>query len=130
MQKIDYTVEAKTAVEETVELLTKELGTRGFGVLSKIDVQKIIKQKLGADMDGYVILDICSPRDAKEAIDAHKDVGLILPCKMTVYEDHGKVVISLYKPTEAIRLLGFDDLKSLAEHAEKELMLAMNSLAA
>ena len=112
-----------------MELLTKELGTRGFGVLSKIDVQKTITQKLGEDMDPYVILDVCSPKQAKQAIDAHKDVGLILPCKMTVYKDKGKVLISLYRPTEAIKLLGYDDLKDLAMHAEKELKLAMDSFA-
>jgi uncharacterized protein (DUF302 family) len=126
--KIDYTIETRRDVGETVELLTRALNSKGFGVLSTIDVRKIIKQKLGEDMNDYVILDICSPRDAKQAIDAHKDVELILPCKMTVFEDRGRIMISLYKPTEAIKLLGFEDLNPLAQHAEKELRSAMDSL--
>ncbi|MDG6905116.1 MAG: DUF302 domain-containing protein [Nitrososphaerota archaeon] len=127
---IDYTVEAKDSVEETVELLIKTLNSRGFGVLSRIDVHKIIKQKLGEDIEPYVILDVCNPRQAKEALTAHKEVGLIVPCKMTVFEDHGKVLVSLYKPREMIKVLGFQDLQPLAEHAEKELRLAMDSIVA
>ena len=101
--------------------------------LSNIDVKKIIKEKLGEDMNSYVILDVCSPRHAKKAIDVHKEVGLILPCKITVYEDlangMGKTVVSLYKPGEAIKVLGFEDLRSLAEEVERELTEAVNAVA-
>ncbi|MHB1867512.1 MAG: DUF302 domain-containing protein [Nitrososphaerales archaeon] len=127
-RKIDYTIEAGGKVEETVDRLIKEFSSRGFGVLSNINVQKIIKEKLKEDIDSYVILDVCSPKHAKKAIDAHKGVGLILPCKVTVFQDHGKVWVSLYKPTEAINLLGYEDLNSLAAQVEDELKRAIDTL--
>jgi len=118
---IGFTVRASGTVAETVQQLTEELKKKSFGVLSNIDVRKIIKEKLGEEMDSYVILDVCNPKHAKKALDAHKEVGLVLPCKITIFEDRGKVWVSLYKPTEAIAVLGFEDLKPLAEEVEKEL---------
>ena len=125
---VGFTVPVGGTVPETVEKLTDELKKKGFGVLSNIDVRKIIKEKLGEDMDSYVILDVCSPKHAKRALDAHKEVGLILPCKITIFEDKGSVWVSLYKPTEAIAILGFEDLEPLAQEVERELSQAIMSI--
>jgi len=129
IKKIAYTLELNATVAETAQRLTKELNSRGFGVLSNIDVQKIIKEKLGEHIDSYVILDVCNPTHAKKAIDTHKEVGLVLPCKVTIFENQGKVLISLYKPTEAVKLLGFTDLDPLASQVESELKGAIDALA-
>lgn len=124
---IEYALESTKSVQELVADLTAELGKRGFGVLSNIDVRKIIKQKLGEEMDDYVILDVCSPKHAKQAIDAHKQVGLILPCKIIVYKEKGRTRVSLYKPTSAMEVLKFADLDLLAREVEKVLEGAINS---
>ena len=125
---IQYARESASTVKGTVENLTRELAAREFGVLSNIDVKKIIKEKLGENMGEYVILDVCSPKHAKRAIDAHKEVGLILPCKITVYEDNGKTQVSLYRPTKAVDVLKFSDLESLAQEVEAQLKQAINAI--
>ncbi len=122
---VGFTVQTKGTVPAAVEAVTAELKKRGFGVLSNIDVKKTIKEKIGEDIEDYVILDVCNPRHAKKALDAHKEVGLALPCKITVYKDHGSSWISLYKPTEAIRALGLSDLEPLAREVEGELSQAL-----
>jgi uncharacterized protein (DUF302 family) len=124
---LEYTLESNKPVQRVVEILTSELGMRGFGVLSNIDVRKIIKQKLGEEMSDYVILDVCSPKHAKQAIEAHKEIGLILPCKIIVYEERGMTKISLYKPTSAVDLMKFEDLFPLATEVEEILKNAMES---
>ena len=78
-------------------------------------------------MQGYVLLDVCNPRHAKKAIDSHKEVGLVLPCKIMVYEDKERTFISLYRPTEAIKILGFSDLAPLADEVERQMELAIVS---
>jgi uncharacterized protein (DUF302 family) len=120
-----------------VESLALELKRRGFGVLSNIDVKKIIKEKLGEEMRKYVILDVCSPTHAKKAIDAHKMIGLVLPCKIVVFEDEeaesrgGGAVISLYRPTQAIKVTGeFGDLEPLAREVERQLVEAIDAASA
>ena len=122
-----YTVEARGSVDEVVQRLTRELSSRGFGVLASIDVKKLMKEKLGQDMESYVLLDVCNPRHAKKAIDTHKEVGLVLPCKIMIYEDKKKTLISLYRPTEAIKVLGFFDLALLADEVEAQIEQAIVS---
>ncbi|MCL5067234.1 MAG: DUF302 domain-containing protein [Thaumarchaeota archaeon] len=125
---IGYTIEAAGQVAKVVDDLTQELKSRGYGVLSNIDVKKIIKDKIGEDMDDYTILDVCNPKYAKKALDAHKEAGLILPCKIVVSEDKGKTKVSLYRPTRALMQLGFSDLDSMAAQVEKDLIGALDAV--
>ena len=124
--EIDYTVESTNSVQNLVDVLTEKLGKRGFGVLANIDVKKIINQKLGEEISEYVILEVCSPRHAKKAIDAHKQIGLMLPCKIIAYRDQGLSRLSMYRPTKAIEFLNFKDLDLLAREVEHEIRRAID----
>ncbi len=127
--KIAYTVSSSKSVSETVVALTEALKLVGFGVLGNIDVSKIIKEKTGKTIDDYTILEVCNAKDASLALSAHKEVGLMLPCKVVVYKESFGSAISLYKPSEAIKTLGFSDLNSLAEEVEEQLIKALDSIA-
>ena|SRR5450759_3471013 len=119
---IDYTKETKLDVKSAVEKLTEELMANKWGVLSVIDVKKILAEKLKIESDDYIILDVCNPGLAHQGLSINKQVGLILPCKIIVYSDKGKTKISLYKPTVALStastLAGYDKLSKLALEAE------------
>ncbi len=127
--QIAYTVQTtKKDVPQTVEALTNALKLKGFGVLSTINVSKIIKEKTGNTVDDYFILDVCNAKDANYAISKHKEIGLALPCKIIVYKDNQKTVISLYRPTESLKILGITDLNELAERVESDLKQAVDSV--
>jgi len=119
---IDYTKETKLDVKSAVEKLTEDLKANKWGVLSVIDVKKILAEKLKIESDDYIILDVCNPGLAHQGLSINKQVGLILPCKIIVYSDKGKTKISLYKPTVALStastLAGYDKLSKLALEAE------------
>lgn len=119
---IDYTKETKLNVKSAVEKLTEDLKANKWGVLSVIDVKKIMSEKLNIESDDYIILDVCNPGLAHQGLSINKQVGLILPCKIIVYSDKGKTKISLYKPTVALStasaLPGYDKLSKLAIEAE------------
>jgi uncharacterized protein (DUF302 family) len=127
---LDYTKETKLNVKSAVEKLTEDLKANKWGVLSVIDVKKIMSEKLNIESDDYIILDVCNPGLAHQGLSINKQAGLILPCKMIVYSDKGKTKISLYKPTVALStastLAGYDKLSKLAIEAEDGLKKVMD----
>ena len=80
------------------------LKAEGFGVLSEIDVQKAMHEKLGAAMPPYRILGACNPPLAFSAISADPSVGLLLPCNVTVeWLAEGRTGVRLTDPEALLR---------------------------
>lgn len=112
------------AVARTRELLKEE----GFGVLTEIDVQKTLKEKLGAEFPRYVTLGACNPRLAHRALQAERDIGLILPCNVIVYEEGAGSIVSVMDPISALGLVGNEALRPIAEDAAARLHRVISKL--
>ena len=91
---IGFEVEMKQNYEDAVELVKNALKTEGFGVLTEIDVKATLKKKLDTDFRPYVILGACNPPLAYQALSSQPEVGMMLPCNVTVEEseDGGSTV--------------------------------------
>ena len=127
--QVAYTKQTSKTVQQTLETLTDALKQRSFGILATINVSKIIKEKTGNTIDDYLILDVCNPKDANNALTIHKEVGLALPCKIVIYREVDKTTIAMFRPTESIRILGFNDLNELAQDVEHHLKEAIDATA-
>jgi uncharacterized protein (DUF302 family) len=91
------------AYEQAVEQATAALKAQGFGVLTTIDVQQTLKQKLDRSFRKYVILGACNPPLADRALQAELEIGLLLPCNVIVYEvSPGNSVVSAMAPLAAL----------------------------
>lgn len=105
------------------------LKVEGFGILSEIDVQAAMKNKLDVEMPRYKILGACNPSLAHRAIQAEPDIGLLLPCNVLLREDtKGRVTVSFMDPSAVLTLVDQPDIAELAEHVRKRLMRVRQSL--
>lgn len=114
-------------VDEAVERIAEFLKPHGFGILTQIDVQKTLKEKIGAEIRQYRILGACNPNFANEAISKEKNIGLLLPCNIIVQEqDNGKTLIATINPEQTIKTTGNTELNNIAEKV-KEVMQSLIS---
>jgi len=110
-----FNVTINATMQAAEEKVREALAAEGFGVLTEIDVQKVMKAKLDIDRTGYKILGACNPNLAHEAIEAEPDIGLLLPCNVLLREeDGGKVNVSFMDP---VAVLGMVDNPKIAEVA-------------
>lgn len=87
--------EAETKVREALQKV-------GFGIISEIDIQAKLKEKLGVDHSPHKILGACNPKLAYEALKENPDVALALPCNVVLREEKGETHVSALKPSVAL----------------------------
>jgi len=105
--------------DDAVAQVNGALGHHGFGVLSEIDVQETLKNKLGVEFRRYVILGACNPALAHRALASDPHVGLLLPCNVVVQEmSGGDIGVSMVSPREIFTLAGGTELRRVSEYAE------------
>ena len=119
----------RATYDEALARIPEALKSEGFGVLTEIDIQSTLKQKLGVDFRRYKILGACNPPFAHEALQEDLAAGLLLPCNVVVYEgeDHRAVVMAV-DPTQIVATTGNPKLGKLADKVKEKLARAMARL--
>jgi uncharacterized protein (DUF302 family) len=123
-----YKKQVNLPYDKAVAKVREELAKEGFGVLTEIDVKGVLKKKLNVDFDDYIILGACNPPFAYQALQAIKDVGLMMPCNVIVFTDKGKTYVESVMPTMLMGLIGNDKLKPTAEQIEGKLKKAVDGV--
>jgi len=86
------------------------LAAEGFGVLTEIDVQATLKKKLDVDREPYLILGACHPPSAHRSLTAVPEVGVLLPCNVTVSVEGGTTVVRAMDPASVMALIDSPEL--------------------
>jgi uncharacterized protein (DUF302 family) len=129
---MDYGITVRTALPfaETAARVRGALKEQGFGVLTEIDVQATLREKLGQEMGEYVILGACNPPLAQRALAADISIGLLLPCNVVIRADAGQTVVEARDPQTMVTVTGQPSLKPIAEEAASRLQAALAALPA
>ena len=114
--------------KDALEQVKAALKTEGFGVLTEIDVQDTLKQKLQVDFRKYQIIGACNPPLAHRALQSELEVGLLLPCNVIVYEENGGTTVTAFDPAAVMGLAKNPALEDVAREAKERLTRALESL--
>mgnify|MGYP001553202750 FL=1 len=114
----------------TEALVRQALAAEGFGVLTEIDVRSTLRQKLGTEIEDYLILGVCNPSLAYQALEIDRSVGMLLPCTVVVRAGAavGVTTVEAQDPTVMVALTGLAELQPVADDAGARLRRALASL--
>ena len=115
--------------DEALAATREALARQGFGVLTEIDMQATMKNKLGEEYAPFVILGACNPNFAHQALGVDPSVATLLPCNVVVREEGGAVEISTLDPQLLVQATGTDELAPLAGQLTDLLAAAFADLA-
>ena len=114
------------AVARTVDALKAE----GFGVITEIDVQKTLHEKIGETFRKYRILGACNPKLAHEALELEDKIGTMLPCNVVVQElADGTVEVAAIDPVASMQAVDNPRLKDAAAEVAQKLKRAIGNIA-
>jgi uncharacterized protein (DUF302 family) len=111
--------------DEARQRVTAALADQGFGVLTEIDVQATLKEKLDAEFRPYVILGACNPQLAHRAFLAEPNIGVLLPCNVIVQETEDGAVVSAMNPRAMGGLLASAELEPLMAEVDDRMLAAL-----
>jgi uncharacterized protein (DUF302 family) len=113
---------------EAVDRVREALKSEGFGVISEIDVQKTLQEKIGVDFRPYLILGACNPSLAHEALKLEDKVGTMLPCNVVVQQSGDRVEVAAIDPVSSMQAIENDELNKKAELVASKLRRVIDTL--
>ena len=113
---------------DAVSRVREALKAEGFGVISEIDIQKTLKDKIGVDFRPYLSLGACNPKLAHEALQLEDKVGTMLPCNVVVQQSGSGIEVAAVDPVSSMQAIENDQLGETAEMVAGKLRRVIESL--
>ncbi len=130
--ELGFEIQINQPYEQALETVIAALKGQGFGVLTRIDVRATLKEKLGKDFRPYTILGACNPPLAYRALEQAAEVGLMLPCNVTVEESQaGQSIVRIANPKTMILAAnrsGDEVLQQVADEAYDKMQKVFTGL--
>jgi uncharacterized protein (DUF302 family) len=115
--------------ETAIEQVTAELKKEGFGVLTQIDVQETLKNKIDVDFKKYKILGACNPHFAYKALQGEDKIGVFLPCNVVVEQhDNNDIEVSAVDPIASMSAVKNENMEELATEVQQKLLRVIAGL--
>lgn len=131
MPAYHFSITVDSTFDDAIENITASLKESGFGVLTTIDVQSALKEKIGAEILPYTILGACNPSLAHQALQVENKIGTMLPCNVVVQQrEDGRIEVSAVDPLASMMAIENAGLEGVALQARPLLKGAVERLGA
>lgn len=115
----------ETIKQKTIDALQNE----GFGVMTEIDISAALKQKINVNIPKHVILGVCNPKLAYQALELEADLGLLLPCNVVIKEaNENEYWVTAINPVKLMSFTGRDDMFTIGKAVKNKFDNAMEKL--
>jgi len=126
-----YTKEANGSFTETLDRLAQAVTDHHFGVIETIDLKGKLNAK-GVEFERRcTVFEVCNPHRAKLILEEDMALSTALPCRISVYEQDGKVFVAMVRPSAILGLFDMsNEVGQVASEVEKELIAVIDQACA
>lgn len=120
---------SNTNIAELRPSIEAALKAEGFGVLTEIDIQAVMKKKLDKEYLPHIILGACNPVYADKVLSIDPNMSTLLPCNVTLRElENGNVEVSSVAPLVAMNMVDNPGIEDAAKEINDKLKRVLDTL--
>jgi uncharacterized protein (DUF302 family) len=114
--------------DDVVKDVRDALTEQGFGIVTEVDMQATLHNKIGVDIDPQIILGACNPKYAHRSLQAEPSIGLLLPCNVVVRKTDAGTMVEMINPEMMITITDNPAISGIANEVTEMLAAALASL--
>lgn len=100
-----FSIDLNLSFDDAKAKVLETLQAEKFGVVSEVNVQAVMQNKLGITIPPYLILGACSPGFAKRVLDVSPQAGTLLPCNVVLrHAGDNKTSVDFMNPQTVLAL--------------------------
>ena len=116
-----YIATTEKSFEQASIDLEAAVKRHGFGVLHIHDLARTLRSKGLTFTEECRVFEVCNPRQAARVLSADMRLNMALPCRISVFTEHGKTQIGLIRPMQMLSALSSDPaLVEVAKEVEAQ----------
>lgn len=124
-----FSKNVKGTIESVTIQVKESLKAEGFSVVTEIDMDKTLKEKIDVDFKPYRILGVCNATYAYQTLQIEENIGVFLPCKMVLKQmDENTVEVVSVNPSALMQMLGNAELTRVAGQVTEKLQKVVEGL--
>lgn len=119
----------KGIFQNVENVVVEALKEEGFGVLTVIDMQEKLQEKLNVSFRKYKILGACNPPYAYEALQMEDKIGTMLPCNVIVQElEKDLIEVAAVDPIASMQAIENENLEEIAKEIRAKLIKVIEAV--
>ncbi len=126
--KLGYTRQVNLEYGEAVEKVKGGLEDKSFKITHEMDVKHILNEKLGEEIEDYVILSASKPQLVSKALSIDRDIGLMIPFNVIIYTKEEETYVSALEFRDLMDEIGNHDLKEVGGEIQSYLKEVIDNI--